>query len=159
MKLAKEIPSEQFVMICQKAKGDQKYEELLRLAADAHNLKFIEYVPFHEIDGYFQRAKVFVNTSQAEGFPSTFVQAGKNATAIVSLKVNPDGFLDKFNCGLCADDDWNKFVDCLKFVLSEDKYIELGKNARKYVEDNHDIAKIIEIYKQHFIDAAAKSAG
>jgi glycosyltransferase involved in cell wall biosynthesis len=144
-------------MICQKAKGDRQYDDLLRLAAEAHNLKFIEYVPFREIDNYFQRAKVFVNTSQAEGFPSTFVQAGKSATAIVTLKINPDGFLNKFNCGLCADDDWNKFVDCLKFVLSEDKYIELGKNARKYVEETHDITKIIEVYKKYFIDAMSQN--
>jgi glycosyltransferase involved in cell wall biosynthesis len=157
IQLAKEVPSEQFVMICQKAKGDRNYDELVAAASAVGNLKFIEYVPFHEIDRYFQRAKVFVNTSRAEGFPSTFIQAGKSAAPILSLKVNPDGFLNKFNCGLCADNDWNKFVESLKFMLCKDKYIELGKNARKYVEDNHDIAKIIGTYKKYFIDVLSQN--
>jgi glycosyltransferase involved in cell wall biosynthesis len=113
-------------------------------------------VPFHEIDRYFQRAKVLVNTSSAEGFPNTFIQAGKSSTAILSLKANPDGFLDRFKCGLCANGDWERFVDSLKRLLRENLYMEMGKNARKYVEENHDIDKIIEQYKKHFVDALAK---
>jgi hypothetical protein len=157
IQLAKEVPSEQFVMICQQAKGDRNYDELVAAASAVSNLKFIEYVPFHGIDYYFQRAKVFVNTSRAEGFPGAFIQAGKSATPILTLKVNPDGFLNKFNCGLCADNDWNRFVDSLKFMLRENKYIELGKNAGKYARDNHDITKIIEIYKKHFIVALSEN--
>lgn len=156
VQLAREIPSEQFVMICQKDKTDQSYDELLRLSGDIDNLNFIEYVPFSEIDHHFQCAKVLVNTSSAEGFPNTFIQAGKHATAILSLKVNPDGFLDKFNCGLCANGYWNKLIDCLKTMVSENRYVEMGKNARKYVEKNHDITEIIKQYKKHFIDATTQ---
>jgi glycosyltransferase involved in cell wall biosynthesis len=151
IRLAKKIPSEQFVMICQKAKGDVHYDELVRLAGTVSNLKLIEYVPFHEIDRYFQQAKVLVNTSSAEGFPNTFIQAGKCGTAILTLNTNPDGFLDRFKCGFCSNGDWDKFVDSLKRLLCENLYMEMGKNARKYVEDNHDVAKIIEQYKKYFI--------
>ena len=156
IQLAKEIPSEQFVMICQKAKGDLHYNEFVRLAGTVSNLKFIEYVPFQKIDRYFQQAKVLVNTSSAEGFPNTFIQAGKCGTAIITLNTNPDGFLDRFNCGLCAYDNWDKFVDSLKHLLNENRYIGMGKNARKYVEENHDVAKIIEQYKKHFIEYQTK---
>ncbi|MGA2092861.1 MAG: glycosyltransferase family 4 protein [Sedimentisphaerales bacterium] len=151
IQLAKEVTSEQFVMICQKAKGDRNYNELVAAASAVSNLKFIEYVPFHEIDSYFQRAKVFVNTSQAEGFPSTFIQAGKCAVPILTLKVNPDGFLDKYNCGICCNGDMDKMATSLEFMLEQNRYIEAGENARTYVMQNHDISKIIELYKEHFI--------
>jgi glycosyltransferase involved in cell wall biosynthesis len=157
IRLAKEIPSEKFVMICQKAKGDERYDELVRQASTAGNLKFIQYVPFHEIDRYFQQAKVLVNTSSAEGFPNTFIQAGKSGTAILALSANPDSFLDKFNCGFCASGNWEKFTDLLRRMLNESQFIEMGKNARIYVENNHDVAKIIELYKKHFIDAVIES--
>lgn len=152
IELAEQVPSEQFVMICQQAKGDLNYDKLISKAQSVDNLKFIEYVPFHEIDYYFQRAKVLVNTSIAEGFPNTFIQAGISSTAILSLKVHPDGFLDRFNCGLCANGDWTIFVRSLKSLLGERRYIELGKNARRYVEENHDVTRIIEIYKKQFFD-------
>jgi glycosyltransferase involved in cell wall biosynthesis len=150
IKLAKEIPQEQFIMICQQAKDDNKYDELLASAKTIPNLTFIERVPFHEIDSFFQRAKIFVNTSSSEGFPNTFIQACKCSTPILSLNINPDRFLDQHNCGFCAYGDWSEFVSQLKKLISSNKLIELGQNARAYAEKNHNIETIIERYKQVF---------
>lgn len=148
--LAKKIPDEKFIMVCQQATGDQNYEALAAQAREVENLEFIERVPFNEIEGYFQRAKVFVNTSDSEGFPNTFIQACKCATPILSLNVNPDGFLDEYNCGICCNNDFRCFADSLGFILAESRYIEFGKKARRYVEQNHDIKKTAEKYKKLF---------
>jgi glycosyltransferase involved in cell wall biosynthesis len=150
--LAEIMSDEKLTMICQQATGDKKYEELVARAKQVKNLEFIERVPFGEIDSYFQRAKVFVNTSDSEGFPNTFIQACKCATPILSLNVNPDGFLDKYDCGISCDGDWNKFVGSLKIMLAAKRYEELGKNARKYVEEHHDITKIVQQYKKIFVE-------
>jgi len=148
--LAEKMPNEKFVMICQHATGDEKYEELLARAGQAKNLQFIEHVPFREIGSHFQRAKVFVNTSESEGFPNTFIEACNYAVPILSLKVNPDGFLDKYNCGQCCKDRFEKLIDSLKFMLAENRYIEPGKNARRYAEQNHDIKIVALEYKKLF---------
>jgi len=148
--LAEKMPDEKFVMICQRATGDRKYEQLLARAREADNLEFIERVGFNEIHSYFQRAKVFVNTSEDEGFPNTFIQACLHATPILSLNVDPDGFLEQHNCGICCGDEFECLIDSLDFMLAENRYVELGKNARKYVEQNHDITKTIEVYKELF---------
>lgn len=148
--LAEKIPNEKFVMICPRATGDEKYEELLARVGYVKNLQFIKYVPFCEIDSHFQRAKVFVNTSESEGFPNTFIEACNYAVPILSLKVNPDGFLDKYNCGQCCEDRFPKLIDSLRFMLAENRFIEPGKNARRYAEQNHDIRKIAGEYKRLF---------
>jgi glycosyltransferase involved in cell wall biosynthesis len=149
--LARQVPNRHFTMICQRSGGDERYDDLVEQAKQLDNLQFIPRVPFHDIDNYFQRAKVFVNTSDSEGFPNTFIQACSSATPILSLNVNPDTFLDKYNCGLSCDGDWQKFLDGLDFMLAEDRYMQLGQNARKYAEENHDIIKIAEQYKNCFI--------
>jgi len=151
LELTRKMHQQRFTMICQKAIDDKLYDNFVAKAKQIRNLEFIPRVPFHKTDEYFQRAKVFVNTSDYEGFPNTFIQACKCATPILSLNVNPDGFLDEYNCGISCDGDWGKFTDSLKLILEEERYIELGKNARKYVEKNHDINKIIEQYKNCFI--------
>jgi len=150
--LAEEFPNQKFVMICQRATGDDNYEKLCSRAKSVSNIEFHGRVPFHEIDGYFRRAKVFVNTSDAEGFPNTFIQAGKCAAAILSLKVDPDGFITKNRCGISCGGDWQRFVDGLKTMLQADAATEFGGNARKYVQANHDVEKIITRYKEKFIE-------
>ena len=107
-------------------------------------------MPFDKIENYFSRAKLLVNTSESEGFANTFIQAGKWAVPILTLKVNPDNFLTTYSCGLCAEGDRRKLTENLEFLLTDDKYIELGLNARRYVEENHDVAKIAGRYKEIF---------
>jgi glycosyltransferase involved in cell wall biosynthesis len=151
-KLARQFPQERFVIICQRATGDDRYEQLIDEAGKVANLEFIERVPFSEIAGYFARAKVFVNTSDSEGFPNTFIQACSAGVPIVSLNVNPDGFLERHNCGKACGGDLAKCVDVLQYMFAENRYGELGKNARAYAEANHDITKIAAEYKKLFKD-------
>jgi len=156
LELTKQMPKQQFTMICQRAIEDKQYENLVEKAKQIKNLEFTPRVPFHQIHEYFQRAKVFVNTSDYEGFPNTFIQACKCATPILSLNVNPDGFLDEYNCGMCANGDWELFVDMFKRLLNRETAHKLGNNARKYVEEHHDIIKIIEQYKSCFTQIAQR---
>jgi len=150
LELAKQLPQIQFTMICQRADNERQYEKLVTKAKQVKNLKFMPRVPFHEIHEYFQRAKVFVNTSDYEGFPNTFIQACKSATAILSLNVNPDNFLDKHNCGISCNGNWPLFVDSLRSMLEEDRWLKIGINGKKYVEEYHDVTKIIRQYKELF---------
>ncbi len=150
IELAEKTPDEHFTMICQCATGDRNYDELVARAEEVKNLQFIQRVPFSEIDSFFQRAKVFVNTSDAEGFPNTFIQACEFGVPILSLNVNPDGFLDEYDCGISCEGDFERFLGSLGFMLTDNKYIEMGKRGRTYVEQNHDIKKTVEEYKKIF---------
>ena len=154
--LARQMPELSFTMICQRNAGDMNYDRLVKEAGKVDNLQFLRRVSYHEIEDYFERAKVFVSTSDAEGFPNTFIQACKCATPILSLNVNPDGFLDKYECGMCANGDWEFFVEMLKKLLNTETAEKLGNNARKYVEENHDITKIVEQYKSCFTQIAQR---
>lgn len=153
IELAKQFPYEKFQMICPAATGDRSYEMLKNEAMAVQNLTFSGKVPFQETGGYFQKAKILVNTSDSEGFPNTFVQAAAAGTAILSYTVNPDDFLTRFACGLACGADINKLRQGLAFLLENSRYLEIGQNGRKYAEQTHDITKIIERYKQLFREA------
>ncbi|MBN2590588.1 MAG: glycosyltransferase family 4 protein [Sedimentisphaerales bacterium] len=149
IKLAESAPDKKFLMICQRGTGDNEYDILISNAKKVNNLEYIERVEFSEIDSYFQRAKVLVNTSDTEGFPNTFIQACKAGTPILSLNVNPDDFLNKYKCGLCANSDWITFNNMLEEIIGPSAN-EYSKNARLYAKQNHDIKQIIEQYKEIF---------
>ncbi|HEV56195.1 MAG TPA: glycosyltransferase, partial [Phycisphaerales bacterium] len=154
--LARRFPDERFVMICQRATGDERYETLQDEAEAVGNVQFIPRVPFHEVEAYFRRARVFVNTSDAEGFPNTFVQAAAAGVAILSYAVNPDGFLTAFSCGIDCGGHFDRMVQGLRFLLDQDRYVEIGLNARRYAEEHHDMAKGVEQYKALFRGLAGR---
>jgi glycosyltransferase involved in cell wall biosynthesis len=159
LELAKSCPDRKFVMICPKGSEENDYETFVAQAQSIENLEFIRHCPFHKVDEYFQQARVFVSTSDSEGFPNTFVQACKAATPIISLNVNPDSFLDNYECGICCGGDMEKMKEQLKVLMETQAGDEMGKNARKYAEQNHDLAKITERYKEIFFRLIKEKAG
>jgi len=148
--LARRFPNERFVMICQKATGDTRYEDLKETAGGVKNVTFVERVAFRDMDQHFGEAKVLVNTSDSEGFPNAFIQACKNSTAILSLNANPDDFLHRYDCGICCEGDFERAVDSLRRILADGSYMRLGANGRKYAEGRHSISTVIERYKEVF---------
>ncbi len=141
LNLAKQIPEQKFVMICPFAVSVKKsWEKLKKQAEEISNLKFIEKVPFAEIQEYFNKAELFVNTSDFEGFPNTFLQAAQGKAPIASLNVNPDNFISEYNCGIFASGNFNFMVSEIKKLLkNKGKLKQKGENCFKYLQKNHDI--------------------
>ncbi|MCI0498065.1 MAG: glycosyltransferase family 4 protein [Planctomycetales bacterium] len=154
LKLAAAFPDIPFTMVCQQGHGDNRYPELVRQAGQIGNLTFVKRVAFGDIDSYFERAAAFVNTSDSEGFPNTFVQAAKAATPILSLTVNPDEFLTRHACGVCADGNWERFCRMLSDLTETPRGREWGQNGREYIKAHHDLQVIIEEYKRIFLQTA-----
>ena len=136
LKLAKQFPKEKFLMICPPATGNKQLsEEIKKKSQSISNLTFIKFVPFDEIDEYFLKAKVFINTSEQEGFPNTFIQAAKNKTPILSLNVNPDNFLKEYNCGIYCKGDFDLLKSSLNKLLGDDALCyDMSKNAYDYAK-------------------------
>jgi glycosyltransferase involved in cell wall biosynthesis len=144
LELAKKIPQEKFVMICPKALMFKEWKELENASKEISNLEFIEKVPFEEIQKYFDEAKVFVNTSDFEGYPNTFIQAGKGKTPILSFIVNPDNFISQYNCGYACEGDFEIMLEKLHFLLdNQEGWNSKSEAIFEYIKSQHDIGNAI----------------
>lgn len=151
--LAESFPERRLVMVCPVSNDEQYFQSVKSKAAEVPNLRFVDYVPFHEIEDYFAKAKIFVNTSKEEGFPNTFIQALKHGTPVLSLTADPDGMLGKYGVGICAGGDIHRLKRGLTELLRDGGlWQKMSGNAGGYVRRNHDIEKIIEEDKKMILD-------
>lgn len=145
IEMVKRLPQEQFIMIMP---GENELQARIREEAkNLPNLRFIDYVPFAQIQPYYDAAKLFVNTSEYEGFPNAFVQACLGKTPILSFNVNPDNFIGVNELGYFCQDDMERAIDFIK-DYTPGSMRTLGENALGYVKQNHDIARIGLVYEE-----------
>lgn len=155
LKVVERYPQYDFVMIMPKH-SKELWNEIFEKAKKYSNLEFIEKVPFEKIGAYFQKAKIFINTSTYEGFPNTFLQSAARKTSILSSNVNPDNFLNEWNCGYCADGDEEVLISRVgELMENEELWKEKSENAFRYVKEIHDLKNNAEKFKQ-YIDEVLK---
>lgn len=148
LKLAKKNPDLDFVMIfnCQ---DENYFKEIREEAMKITNLIFIDKVPFHKIQTYFDEAKVFVSTSLYEGFANTFIQSGIGKTPILSLHSNPDNFLNEYKCGCFANGSEKMLNHYLReFVTDNEAYDKFSQNIYNYVRAKYDIKNNMNVIYQ-----------
>lgn len=149
LRLAKELPKEKFIMIMPQGSDKKRWDGIVQEIKKIKNLRFIEKVKFNKIDKYFEEAKIFVNTSEFEGFPNTFIQSCINSVPIISLKVNPGNFLKKENCGFSCNDNFENMIEKVKTLIKNKKiYCSMSKNAVDYALKNHNIKKAVKLWEK-----------
>lgn len=141
--MAKEIPNQEFLMILL---GDNDLSANIKMQSlTCRNIKILDYVPFNEIQEYYNYAKFFVSTSTSEGFPNTFIHACLGATPILSLNVNPDNFITKHKLGFFAEGNLSNAIEFLKNISDEEIKI-MGENAIAYASAHHNIDEKVDKY-------------
>jgi glycosyltransferase involved in cell wall biosynthesis len=147
IQLAKLLPSAKFQIAGGRRSED--YYRTFRVAVDSvPNLDYVGAIPFHQIEQYFANAAIFVNTSPREGFPNTFLQAWGNGIPVVSLNVDPDEIICKYDLGFHSGN-FNQMVRDVKLLLQDERLREeLGQNGRHYVEREHNIEAIANRYSE-----------
>lgn len=99
IELARALPQLRFHMIGGEEDGyAQLYREMRRQAELLPNLCFHGRVPYSRVQSFYERARVFVNTSDSEGFPNSFLQAWVRGTPVISF-FDPDGVIARNGLG------------------------------------------------------------
>ena len=102
------------------------------------NVRLLDYVPWNEMDTLIRRSLALLNTSDHEGFPNAFLQAGKLGVPVISRLVNPDESLTK-GLGFFARGCCDTLVQMVRTIAAHPERFEAaGRAARGYVVRYHD---------------------
>lgn len=150
IELAKMMPSVKFQMIGGYQGDPTLYNNMKKQSEELENFEFLGVVPFDEINYYFNKAWILVNTSMFEGFPNSFLQAWMNYMPVVSINANPDDLITNYKLGFYSRNLKHLKEDLSILLNNKDLIKEMGINGRQYVEKEHDIKNIIQKYIKLF---------
>ncbi|MBK1706375.1 glycosyltransferase family 4 protein [Halochromatium glycolicum] len=137
LELARRVPSVNFTMIGGPCADHEALFERVRAGAESlPNLDFLGFVPYHEVNPYYARAKLFVNTSDSEGFPNSFLQAWVRETPVISF-FDPDGLIAQAGLG-AVPANLDEMIACVADLLGDTgRLASLGAAARRYALGTH----------------------
>jgi len=145
LELAKNIPQERFIMIFPGT--NQLKNEIVKRSRELSNVDIIDEVSLDQIQPYFEKAKCFINTSESEGFPNSFIQSCLASTPLLSFNVNPENIITDYQLGCFCHDQINEAIVFLK-SLTPQEIERYGVNAYHYVLQKHNIEDKILEYKK-----------
>lgn len=141
IRLVKKNKDKHFLMIMTKSSSNfDLWEKIKKDSSSIDNLELIDFVDSKKIENLYKDAKVLVNTSKYEGFPNTFLQAGRYSTPILSLKVDPDNFIKNKECGFVCNSDFEQLNNKLQLLFNDKNvYERMSEKVFEYVKENHNI--------------------
>jgi glycosyltransferase involved in cell wall biosynthesis len=112
-------------------------------------VQFLGFVPYNRIDEQFDGASIFVNTSESEGFPNTFLQAWARGIPTVSF-VDAGARLDGRPVGRQVAT-LDEMADAVSGLASlETVRILEGQRCLTYFEANHLLDRTVDLYENIF---------
>jgi len=134
----------QFSMVGRK----QSKKHQTRIEDEIKNIKNLEHFgerTLEEVNELFCQAHIFINTSDFEGFPNTFIQAWMRRVPVVSLNVDPDNILKNYGIGFHSGSFEQLIKDTERLIGNEYFRNAMGERAQKYAFKNHSLANIEKI--------------
>ncbi|MFZ4680918.1 MAG: glycosyltransferase family 4 protein [Terrimicrobiaceae bacterium] len=144
--LAERLPRARCRMICS-VQDEPLWKEVKRRAEQIPNVEFLEAAPYREIQTHFNAAAIFVNTSDREGVPNTFIHSGLGHAAILSLVVDPDGMFQHFGAGVCALGSFDRLVQHAERLLASPAELAAAQDeCARFVREWHANATNVETF-------------
>ncbi len=103
LELARQLPRVNFTLAggaMPHPTGRTYFDDVQAAAAQLPNVTLPGAIRYTDSGQWFDRARIFLNTSSIEGFPNTFLQAWIRGVPVVSF-FDPDGLIRRLQLGVC----------------------------------------------------------
>lgn len=162
--LAESLPETRFKMIGGKSTRANDhasfalYDELWERVGKLGNIDYLGFLPYHEAEGHFDGASVFVNTSDHEGFPNTFLQAWSRGIPTVSFfdcgardENGPIGFVVR------NQEEMAKTIE--RLIRDQDLWRRESQRCRRHFLARHSVPAVVARYQELFGRLHGKARG
>ena len=131
-------------------KGGSEYScNIIKQAKQIPNITYHGPATREQVWNFYKKAKIFLCTSDFEGFPNTFLEAWSYGLPIVST-FDPDNIIAEKGLGIVGKNVSELAEGIRKLLGSEENWKKASNAARKYYVQNHAVDNIMEKFEQMF---------
>jgi glycosyltransferase involved in cell wall biosynthesis len=148
--LARKMPQLSFHMIGGPQPGAGDLYRKIRHAADGlPNFTFHGRIPYHEVGSRYGRARIFVNTSDTEGFPNSYLQAWVRGTPVVAF-FDPDSVIRREQLG-AAVSSLDQMTDTIAGLINDrTAWLTASTRCKSYMTRNYGEDRVLAPYLELF---------
>jgi glycosyltransferase involved in cell wall biosynthesis len=156
--LATQLPEVQFHMAGGALRGERPlYEAVRNVALGSANVTFHDALSYWEANALYDRAKVFVNTSDVEGFPNSYLQAWIRGVPVVTF-IDPDGVIQREGLGIAVDSEAGMCRAIRDLLEDPESLGAASTRCREFIAREYAEEKVLAPYLAAFDDAARDSS-
>nr|WP_254020564.1 glycosyltransferase family 4 protein [Mesorhizobium escarrei] len=144
--LAEAMPSLRFAVVggFDPTESSMLQEALVQRIRKLKNLTFYGPKPDDEVISLLSKAKALVNTSRAEGFPNTMLEAWSVGVPVVSLSVDPGEVIEQQGIGFVSRTVTQLVQDVDRIVRTKSLNQRCGELALSYVRRQHSLEAVCQ---------------
>ncbi len=143
LELAASMPDVPFHMVGgQDPRVPQLYQHIAERARSLPNVVFEGPQPYDRVEERMRRTRLLINTSEAEGFPNTYLQAWARGTPVVAT-FDPDGIIQREGLG-AAVSTLEQMRSAVRALLQggAEQWQRISARCRQYVSDRHGASAV-----------------
>ncbi|MES2090172.1 MAG: glycosyltransferase family 4 protein [Pseudomonadota bacterium] len=135
--LAKKLPYLRFHVIGGPQGGHESlYQDIQKQASTIPNLSFHGPVPYHDVNDFYARSRVFINTSESEGFPNSYLQAWRRGTPTVAF-FDPDHVIERFGLGVNVSSLQEMATEVDRLAMSSVAWAETSTHCQSFMDERY----------------------
>jgi len=129
--------------------SEAMYDEVRAAAQGLPNMEFSGTVPYQQVSQVFANARVFVNTSDVEGFPNSYLQAWTNGVPVVAF-FDPDGVIAREGLGVAVRTLEEMCAAVERLATSESDWRAASRRCLDFMAREFSADRILEPYLETF---------
>jgi glycosyltransferase involved in cell wall biosynthesis len=125
------------------------YSERIVEALQAHpNIEFLGKVAPQQAQQIIADAAMLLSTSDAEGFPNTFLEAWSSGTPVISLNIDPNRSIERQELGTVPGSVERATADIVALMDSPQRRDAIAVRARRYIAETHNAAAVAAVFER-----------
>src|SRR5260221_3633590 len=150
LELAEKLPEGKIHMVGGPLPGEEAlFRDVRDMASAEANLTFHGRLSYWDANDLYGRSRVFVNTSDVEGFPNSYLQAWIRGVPVVTL-IDPDSVIEREGLGIAAKSP-DQIPDAIRHLLRDpNAWNAASDRCRTFMEQEHGEEKVLATYLDTF---------